>query len=46
MAFGVVDLFEVDVVGDGFDPALQWNYFVITSLYENGSEFQLLLLDA
>jgi hypothetical protein len=40
MALRVVFLFEIVVVGDGFDPGLKRNYFVVTSHYNNGSKFE------
>ena len=31
MPFRVVDLFEIRIVGDRFNPLLQWNHLVVTS---------------
>jgi len=40
VAFGVVDLFQVGVVGDGFDAFLEGDDFVVAGHDHDGAEFE------
>lgn len=42
VTLGVVDLFQIGVVGHRLDPCLQWNDFVIAGHHNHGSELQAL----
>lgn len=40
LSLSVVNVFQIRIIRDRFDPLLQWNYLVVTSHHRDGSKFQ------